>query len=72
MKGVSIIGLDPAKSVFQAQGAAAVGSVVFRRRLSRGQLVKFFAAPPCLAAMEACASAHRWRGRSGLWDTPSG
>ena len=61
MKEVSIIGLDLAKNVFQAHGAAADGSVIFRRKLSRGQLVKFFAAqPPCLVAMEACAGAHHW------------
>ncbi len=30
MKEVSIIGLDLAKNVFQAHGAAADGSVVFR------------------------------------------
>lgn len=58
MKDVSIIGLDLAKNVFQAHGAAADGSVVFRRKLSRAQLVKFFAAQsPCLVAMEACANA---------------
>ncbi len=61
MKEVSIIGLDLAKNVFQAHGAAADGSVVFRRKLSRAQLGKFFSAqPPCLVAMEACASAHHW------------
>ncbi len=61
MKEVSIIGLDLAKNVFQAHGAAADGSVVFQRRLSRAQLVKFFSAQPrCLVAMEACASAHYW------------
>jgi transposase len=61
MKEVSIIGLDLAKNVFQAHGAAADGSVVFRKRLSRGQLVKFFAdQPPCTVAMEACAGAHHW------------
>jgi transposase len=50
-----------AKNVFQAHGAAADGSVVFRRKLSRGHLLKFFAEqPPCLVAMEACASAHHW------------
>ena len=43
MKEVSIIGLDLAKNVFQAHGASADGSVVFRRKLSRGQLLKFFA-----------------------------
>jgi transposase len=61
MKEASIIGRDLAKNVFQAHGAAADGSVVFRRKLSRAQLVKFFAAqPPCLVAMEACDSAHHW------------
>jgi len=61
MTEVSIIGLDLAKNVFQAHGAAADGSVVFRRRLSRGQLLKFFTTqPPCLVAIEACASAHHW------------
>jgi transposase len=61
MKQISIIGLNLAKNVFQALGAAADGSVVFRRKLLRGQLVKFFTAqPPCLVAMETCASAHRW------------
>ena len=61
MEEVSIIGLDLAKNVFQAHGAARDGSVVFRRKLSRAQLVKFFAAqPPCLVAMEACARAHYW------------
>ena len=61
MGEVSIIGLDLAKNVFQAHGAGADGSVVFRRKLSRAQLLKFMAAqPPCVVAMEACASAHHW------------
>jgi hypothetical protein len=38
MVEVSIIGLDLAKNVFQAHGAASDGSVVFRRKLSRLQL----------------------------------
>ena len=38
MGEVSIIGLDLAKNVFQAHGAGADGSVVFRRKLSRAQL----------------------------------
>jgi transposase len=47
--------------VFQLHGAASNGSVVFRKRLSRPQLARFMAAqPPCLVAMEACASAHYW------------
>jgi transposase len=61
MYEVSIIGLDLAKGVFQAHGASADGSVVFRRKLSRGQLLKFVAGqPPCVVAIEACASAHHW------------
>lgn len=61
MNAVNIIGLDLAKNVFQAHGAGADGSVVFRRKLSRVQLVKFLGdQPPCVVAMEACASAHHW------------
>ena len=61
MGDVTTIGLDIAKSVFQAHGADASGSVIFRKRLSRGRLLAFFAAqPPCVVAMEACAGAHHW------------
>jgi hypothetical protein len=61
MGEVSIIGLDLAKNVVQAHGAGADGSVVFRRKLSRAQLLKFMAAQsPCVVAMEACASSHHW------------
>lgn len=59
--GDLIIGLDLAKSVFQAHGADASGQAVFRKRLRRDQVVRFFAEQPrCLVAMEACASAHYW------------
>ncbi len=34
MKNVTIIGVDLAKNVFQLHGAAADGSVVFRKKLS--------------------------------------
>ena len=58
---VSIIGLDLAKTVFQAHGADASGGVVFRKKLRRDQLLAFFAGQPrCVVAMEACASAHYW------------
>lgn len=56
-----IIGLDLAKNVFQANGATADGSVGFRVKLARSQVLQFFAKQPaCLVAMEACASAHHW------------
>jgi transposase len=58
---VTTIGLDLAKSIFQAHGADAAGGVVFRRKLRRDQLLAFFAAQPrCVVAMEACAGAHHW------------
>jgi len=61
MNEVTIIGLDLAKNLFQAYGAGADGSVIFRRKLSRVQLLKFMGEqPPCVVAMEACASAHHW------------
>ncbi|WP_029032323.1 IS110 family transposase [Salinarimonas rosea] len=61
MGEVSIIGVDLAKNVFQVHGAAADGSVLFRRKLRRGQVLSFFATQPaCTVAMEACASAHHW------------
>lgn len=46
MGEVSIIGLDLTKNVFQAHGAEADGSVVFRRKVSRAQLLKFMVAQP--------------------------
>jgi len=46
MNEVSIIGLDLAKSVFQAHGAGAFGSVIFSRKLSRAQLLKFMGDQP--------------------------
>ena len=58
MGEVSTVGLDIAKSIFQAHGAAGAGGVVFRKKLGRGRLLAFFASlPPCLVAMEACAGA---------------
>jgi transposase len=61
MGEVSTIGLDLAKSVFQAHGADAAGAVIFRRKLRRDQVLAFFASQPrCLVAMEACAGGHYW------------
>lgn len=61
MAEVTIIGVDLAKQVFQAHGAAADGSVVFRRKLPRNRFLSFLAAQPrCIVAMEACATSHNW------------
>lgn len=61
MSEVTIIGIDLAKRVFQLHGARHDGSVAFRKKLSRGQLLAFVAQhPKCIIAMEACATAHGW------------
>ena len=55
------VGLDLAKSVFQVHGVDAAGQAVVRRRLTRSQLLPFFAKlPACIIGMEACSSAHHW------------
>ena len=61
MGEATIIGVGLAKNVFQVHGAAADGSVLFRKKLSRPQFARFMAEqPPCRVAIEACASAHHW------------
>jgi transposase len=50
-----------AKSVFQIHGATMTGQVLFRKKLSRGQLLRFMGSQPaCVVVMEACSSAHYW------------
>ena len=64
MKQVTIIGLDIAKSGFQAQGATASGVVVFRKKIARAKLLDFFASQPrSLVALEACGGARHWGSR---------
>lgn len=61
MAEIATIGLDLAKRVFQVHAADAAGREVLRRKLRRSEVEPFFAAlPPCLVAMEACATAHHW------------
>ena len=61
MSEVTIIGVDLAKRVFQLHCAHKHGSVAFRKKLSRGQLLAFVAQQPkCLIVMEASATAHGW------------
>src|SRR5271169_3772577 len=58
---VTRVGLDLAKRVFQVHAVEAKGEIVVARKLTRSQLIPFFAElPPCVVAMEACASAHHW------------
>ena len=53
MNEVTIIGVDLAKNVFQLHGAAAEGTVVFRKKLSRPQFQRFMSDHPrCVVAMK--------------------
>lgn len=58
---ITTIGLDLAKSVFQAHGVDEAGAAVLVKRLHRKQMLPFFSKlPPCLIGVEACATAHYW------------
>jgi hypothetical protein len=58
---VTRVGLDLAKRVFQVHAVGAKGEIVVARKLTRSQLIPFFAElAPCVVAMEACSSAHHW------------
>ena len=57
----STIGLDIAKSFFQVHGVDAAGQVVLRRKLGRGEVLRFFEAQPkALVGIEACGTGHHW------------
>src|SRR6516162_9136965 len=61
MGGVTTIGLDLAKHVFQVHGVDAEGGTVLRKQLRRAEVLAFFSRlPPCLVGLEACATAHYW------------
>lgn len=61
MYKISVIGLDLAKNVFQIHAIDENGKVVLRKKLSRAQMLKYFATlAPCLIGMEACAGSHYW------------
>lgn len=56
-----MIGVDPAKSVFQVHGASLSGQVRFRKKLSRPQFMRFMAEhPPAMVVIEACGGASYW------------
>jgi transposase len=58
---VTRVGLDLAKRVFQVHAVGAKEEIVVARKLTRSQLIPFFAElAPCVVAMEACSSAHHW------------
>jgi len=61
MSEISILAIDLAKNSFQVCGVRSDGGVIFNRAVSRGRLVQFLSdQPPCIVAMEACATSHHW------------
>ncbi|MBQ7907750.1 MAG: IS110 family transposase [Clostridia bacterium] len=61
MRQVCTIGLDIAKNVFQVYGEDKSGHKIFNKKISRANVLTFFAnLPICLIGIEACGSAHYW------------
>lgn len=58
---ITTIGLDLAKNIFHAVCTNPAGKSIKKKKLKRNQVASYFSQiPPCLVAMEACASAHYW------------
>jgi transposase len=61
MEGISTIGLDIAKHVFQVHGVDGAGATVLRRKLRRNEMLSFFSRlPACVIGIETCATSHHW------------
>ncbi len=61
MEKHTTIAVDLSKTVFEIAVSDEPGCVRERRRLSRGQMLKFFAnRPAATVLLEACGSAHHW------------
>ena len=61
MEDHTTIAVDLSKSVFEIAVSQSPGRVCERKRLSRGQVVNFFAnRPAATVLLEACGSAHHW------------
>lgn len=63
MNAITLIGIDLGKHSFHLHAQDGLGRMVFRKKLSRPQLLRTLAnVPACRVAMEACAGAH-WLAR---------
>jgi transposase len=59
MQDTTVIGIELGKRSFHLHGQDKSGKAVFRKKLSRQQLIEFFSNfHACTAVMEACAGAH--------------
>lgn len=61
MEQIIRIGMDTSKYLFELHGVNAAEQPVLCKRLTRQQMVAFFAKlPPTVVGIEACASSHHW------------
>ena len=63
MNKLSRVGVDLAKNVFQLHGVDRAETMVWKRRLKRGNWIQALqdkVEPGCIIGMEACAGAHHW------------
>jgi transposase len=61
VKQISRIGMDTSKYIFVLHGVDAAEQVVLRKKLSRKQVLEFFAKlPPTVIGMEACGASQYW------------
>lgn len=59
MNTVTLVGIDLGKHCFHLHGQDALGHQIFRKKLSRSQMLTTLAnVPACRIVMEACAGAH--------------
>ena len=59
MLEIFTVGLDMAKTVFQAHGADASGWAVLRKKLRRDQVLAFYSQlQACIVAIKACGGSH--------------
>jgi transposase len=59
MSELGLVGIDLGKHGFHLHGQGKPGRELFRKKLSRQQMMRFFSnLPACTVVMEACAGAH--------------
>ena len=59
MSDLALVGIDLGKHTFHLHGQDKPGRELFRKKLSRQQMMRFLAnLPACTVVMEACAGAH--------------
>lgn len=61
MNGLSVVGLDIAKNVFQIHTVQMGTGLILNQQIKRAKVLEHFALQvPCLIGIEACGGAHHW------------